>query len=184
MKKITQQHTIEHVLEMPAPEFVFFWGHRKSDKGVTKTCFSQWYECEFVIDGIAYRCAEQYMMAEKARLFGDEENLQKIIEAKTPQTMKALGRKVKGYNAETWDAHKFEIVVRGNIAKFSQNEDLKSFLLGTADKVLVEASPYDQVWGIGMKATETGVKDPSQWKGTNLLGFALMQVRDLLKEKA
>ena len=91
MEKITQLYSVERVLEMENPKFLFFWGHRKSAKGVTKTCFSQWYECEFVIDGIAYRCAEQFMMAEKARLFGDEENLQKIIEAKTPQTMKELG---------------------------------------------------------------------------------------------
>ena len=184
MEKTTQLYTIDKVLQMEIPQFIFFWGNRKSAKGVTRTCFSQWYECDFVIDGIAYRCAEQFMMAEKARLFGDEENLQKILVAKTPKTMKALGRKVKGYDAELWNAHKFEIVVKGNIAKFSQNEDLKSFLRSTADKVLVEASPYDQIWGIGMKATDEGVNDPHQWKGTNLLGFALMQVRDLLTEMA
>ena len=177
---MNQTYNVEKILQIPNKEYVFFWSHRPSAK-ITKTCFSQWFERDFNADNFTYKCAEQYMMAQKAKLFGDEEIFQRILEAKTPKTMKDLGRMVKDFDPNVWNQHKFNIVVAGNLAKFSQNEDLKEFLLSTGNKVLVEASPYDNVWGIQLKATDPRATDPAQWQGENLLGFALMQVRDSLR---
>ncbi|SHI57833.1 hypothetical protein SAMN02745163_00415 [Clostridium cavendishii DSM 21758] len=163
-------------------KYEFFWGHRPSKNGrITKSCFSQWWMSEFEIDNIVYCCAEQYMMAEKARLFNDEEVLEEILKTKEQGKIKALGRKVKNFNEEVWNKNKYDIVLRGNKAKFSQNEALKEYLLTTGNKVLVEASPYDRVWGIGLSADIEGIENPLLWKGENFLGFALMEVRDILK---
>lgn len=161
-------------------DFVFFWGHEDRGKGLSKACLSQWFPCSFVIDGQYYNCTEQYMMAEKARLFGDEETRDLILAEYNQMTIKKLGRKVKGYDDNVWKERRFDVVVRGNLAKFSQNENLKSFLLGTEDKVLVEASPKDDVWGIGLEESFPDAFRPRNWKGTNLLGFALMEVREIL----
>lgn len=97
--------------------------------------------------------------------------------------MKKLGRKVRNYDDVTWKEKRFDVVVKGNIAKFSQNEKLQNFLLSTGDKILVEASPKDTVWGIGLDESSPEAIQPSKWKGDNLLGFALMEVRDILSEK-
>lgn len=121
------------------------------------------------------------MMAEKARLFGDLEILAQIMESKEPKVAKSLGRKVRRFDAQVWSANARRIVTEGNMAKFSQNLHLREFLLSTGESVLVEASPYDQVWGIGMGATDRGARDPGQWKGQNLLGFALMDARSQLR---
>ena len=162
-------------------EFLFFWGHTKNKNGkVTKACFSQWYLSDFKVNGVLYNCAEKYMMAEKARLFKDYETLEEILSAENQKEIKDLGRKIKNFNEELWNREKYEIVKRGNLAKFSQNENLKEFLLSTGDKIIVEASPYDCIWGIGMGAKDENIEKPTAWKGENLLGFALMEVRELL----
>lgn len=118
------------------------------------------------------------MMAEKARLFNDTALLAEIVAATTPKAAKALGRKIKNFEQETWVQHRFDIVVRANKAKFEQNETLKLFLLKTGSTVLAEASPTDKIWGIGLAADNPQAPDPSCWTGLNLLGFALMAVRD------
>jgi len=174
-----QKYTKEIVKNMPQ-EFVFFWGHRETNK-ISSYCLSQWYKVPFEVDGVHYSCAEQYMMAGKARVFGDQETLDKILEADDPKTIKALGRQVRNFDPTIWGRNNFETVVTGNLAKFGQNEELKEYLLGTGDAILVEASPYDKIWGIGMRAGEAA-RDIDNWKGKNLLGFALMQVRDILRE--
>ena len=133
-----------------------------------------------MVDGVSYGSAEQFMMAEKARIFGDGETLEKILAAKLPRKIKALGREVKGFDGKKWDGVKFEVVVRGNMAKFSQNQALLSFLLGTGDAMLVEASPKDCIWGVGLKESDRDILDPAKWKGENLLGKALMEVRSKL----
>jgi len=161
-------------------DFVFFWSHRAPKGVVTKACFSQWYPCSFEVDGETYNCAEQYMMAEKARVFDDEEIRRRILSESDPDTIKQLGREVHNFDPEVWDQHKFDVVVRGNLAKFGQNPDLKSFLKNTGSRILVEASPYDRIWGIGMREGQEGCTNPEKWFGTNLLGFALMVVRDSL----
>ena len=120
------------------------------------------------------------MMAEKARLFGDIETSKKILMAKHPHDAKLLGREVKNFDPKVWNDHKFSIVVKGNYFKFSQDEELKVFLVGTKNRVLVEASPRDAIWGIGMSQDDEGVNNPNVWKGQNLLGYALMEVRDQL----
>ena len=121
-------------------------------------------------------------MASKARLFGDDEVLKEIMEASTPFDYKKLGRKIRGFVAETWDARKYDIVVEGNKAKFSQNPALKEFLLSTGDSLLAEASPYDTIWGIGLDREDALKGGVGQWQGENLLGCALMDVRDWLRE--
>ena len=120
------------------------------------------------------------MMAEMARLFKDYETLEEILATENQKEIKDLGRKIKNFNEELWNREKYEIVKRGNLAKFSQDENLKEFLLSTGDKIIVEASPYDSIWGIGMGTKDKNIEDPTAWKGENLLGFALMEVRDLL----
>lgn len=162
-------------------DFLPFWGHRRRADGVvTASCLSQWFPARFEIDGITYATAEHFMMAEKARLFDDTDILTKVLAAPTPNDAKALGRKVRGYDDARWVAHRFEAVVRGNAAKFAQTPALRAFLLATGQRVLVEASPVDAIWGIAMAAGDARVRDPSQWQGLNLLGFALMVVRDQL----
>lgn len=163
-------------------DFLFFWGHRKGKK-IGKTCFSQWYEIDFEVDGHKYNCAEQYMMSQKAWLFRDFETFAKILDATDPKEIKALGREVRNFDPKKWNEHKFEIVKKGNFSKFSQNQALKDFLLSSGHKIIVEASPYDTIWGIGMKDTAPGIENPSNWKGENLLGFALMEVRDQLRNE-
>lgn len=160
-------------------DVIFFYSHKGSKKCLTKACFSQWWMSGFEENGIKYACAEQYMMYQKAILFNDPETAAKILKATEQKEMKALGREVRNFDPKTWNAHKSEIVVRGNILKFSQNPELKEFLLATGDKVLVEASMYDKIWGIGLGRHEC---DVSQWRGTNLLGFALMEARDVIRE--
>ena len=163
--------------------FFFFWGHQPSQDGtITKSCFSQWWVAPFDVDGIVYKTAEHWMMAEKARLFNDNAALQQIIETKTPEEAKKCGRLIQNFVVETWDREKFGIVVRGNTHKFSQHPALKAFLLGTKDQVLVEASPMDTIWGIGLDASSPVIENPSAWMGENLLGYALMETRDKLKK--
>ncbi len=162
-------------------KYLFFWGHQPNKDGsIGASCFSQWWEQPFVAEGISYRTAEHWMMAGKARLFGDEEVLAKILAARSPGEAKKLGRQVRNFDPSLWESHRYGIVREGNLHKFTQHEALKNFLLGTGERVLVEASPYDQIWGIGLVQSAPGIENPHHWEGLNLLGFALMEVRDEL----
>lgn len=138
---------------------------------------SQWWKCTFKDSERYYNCAEQYMMAQKAILFGDNAVLEKIMKETNPANIKKYGREIKNFDESTWDDNKFEIVCEGNRLKFSQNPSLKKQLLDTEDATLVEASPYDRIWGIGTE----NYKDENAWKGENLLGEALMVVREELR---
>ena len=164
-------------------EYVFFWGHHSKSGQVTKACFSQWYPCAFEVDGITYNCAEQYMMAKKALLFNDITIYIDIMSEPDPAKCKDLGKLVRAFDPKKWDACKEEIIYKGNLAKFSCNEDLLDALLETGDAILAEASPYDKVWGIGREYNDPKAQDMSQWKGQNLLGKALMRVRDELGKR-
>ena len=162
-------------------EFVFFWRPTPSADGkISESCLSQWWGCRFEVDGVEYCCAEQFMMAEKARLFDDGEMLTKIMESVNPKEMKAYGRKVRGFEKDVWEDACYGIVKRGNVAKFSQNPELWEYLKGTQKRILVEASPMDRIWGIGMGKTNPDAQNPLKWKGSNLLGFALTEVREQL----
>lgn len=178
----TEQRTVAGVREAVQQgrrlKYLFFWGHRPRREGVVDAaCLSQWWPAAFEVDGIDYPTAEHWMMAAKARLFGDDAAAERIVAARHPGEAKAEGRKVRGFDEAVWEAHRYDLVVRGNAAKFGQHEDLGAYLRGTGDRVLVEASPVDRVWGIGMAATDDHVEDPETWRGLNLLGFALMDVR-------
>jgi ribA/ribD-fused uncharacterized protein len=181
--KYNQQNLIIAINQGETFKYISFWGHQPSKDGtITKTCFSQWWLSSFVVDEIEYKTAEHWMMAEKARLFGDEETLAKVIACETPAEAKKLGRQVKGFDVEIWEEKCFEIVVKGNFHKFFQNIILREFLLNTKERVIVEASPVDPIWGIGLAVDNPNAEHPELWKGKNLLGFALMEVRDLLKD--
>jgi ribA/ribD-fused uncharacterized protein len=159
------------------PEIMLFYGHAVTDQ-ITESCLSQWYPCEFEEDGITYTSTEQYMMAEKAKLFGDEKIRREILNTVDPKKCKALGRKVKNFDKAVWDKNKEKIVRHGNAEKFMQNRELRNFLLSTGDKVLAEASPVDRIWGIGLGKNNPDALDPEKWRGQNLLGFALMNARN------
>lgn len=163
-------------------KYIFFWGHQPGKNGVTASCFSQWYVSPFEIEGQRYPTAEHYMMAEKAALFDDQATRDEVLRAPNPGAAKALGRKVREFDDGVWVKNRFSIVVRANQAKFSQNAELKKFLTESGSRILVEASPVDPVWGIGLAADDEKVNDPNLWKGLNLLGFALMQVRSDLEK--
>ena len=163
------------------PAYLMFWGHRpRRDGALGPSCLSQWWPSPFTVEGVVYPTAEHWMMAAKARLFGDGETADRILAASSPAQAKALGRRVRGFDEERWAACRVELVVRGNLAKFGQDAKLRAYLLDTGTRVLVEASPLDAVWGIGCAATDPRATDPARWPGRNLLGFALMEVRDRL----
>src|SRR5262245_26820332 len=114
-------------------KYLFFWGHQpRPDGRLGPGCLSQWWPAAFTVDGAEYRSAEHYMMAAKARLFGDAPAEQRILAARQPAQAKALGRAVHGFNEQTWERHRFEIVVAASTAKFGQNPDLRAYLAGTA----------------------------------------------------
>lgn len=165
-------------------KYLFFWGHRQPHSGeIGKACLSQWYDgYAFTVDGVTYRTAEHWMMAQKARLFGDEETFGRIIEAVHPRQAKDLGRRVGSFDEATWASRRLEIVTAGNLAKFSQHPALAAYLLGTGSRILVEASPLDRIWGIGLAADDDRATQPHQWNGLNLLGFALMETRTQLTQ--
>ncbi|WP_046245893.1 NADAR family protein [Hymenobacter terrenus] len=163
------------------PEYLFFWGHTTPAHGaVGKECFSQWYPATFEENGTRYPTAEHYMMAEKARLFGDDDTRAAILRTTHPNDAKRLGRKIAPFDEATWTAARMAIVVRGNALKFGQHPALATFLRQTGARVLVEASPVDSIWGIGLAQDSPHAAQPTEWRGLNLLGFALMEVRDQL----
>jgi ribA/ribD-fused uncharacterized protein len=162
-------------------KFLFFWGHRPMrDGSIGAGCLSQWWPSPFVVDDVTFATAEHYMMWAKARLFGDEDAAGRILRAGHPQQAKRLGRQVRGFDEDLWNERRYGIVIAANLAKFGGHADLRDFLLGTGKRTLVEASPLDRVWGIGLAADDDRAGRPDQWRGLNLLGFALMHVRDRL----
>lgn len=164
-------------------KFNFFWGHtNKYNEKVGKFCFSQWNENPFSIDNITYKTAEHWMMAQKAQLFSDTNSFEKIIRCNKPSEAKELGREVIGYDEHTWNENKYEIVKNGNIHKFNQYPEFAEYLLKTENSILVEASPVDIVWGIGLSQDSKDIENIFAWRGQNLLGFALMETRDFLRE--
>ncbi|GAA2743608.1 NADAR family protein [Kitasatospora cinereorecta] len=174
----TREELAALVADGAQPKYLLFWGHRPERDGrIGAGSLSQWWPSPFTVDGVDYATAEHWMMAGKARLFGDEEIVPRILSARTPAEAKKLGRLVRGFEETRWVAERLDLVVRGNVAKFGQDEALREYLLGTANRVLVEASPLDRVWGIGLAADNDRATRPAEWRGLNLLGFALMEAR-------
>jgi ribA/ribD-fused uncharacterized protein len=165
-------------------EFRYFWGHRaRSDGALSDAVFSQWWPCRFTIKGQHYQTAEQFMMAAKAGLFDDEPTRLRILSEPDPARCKALGRQVRGFDEAIWVRHRFDLVTRGNLAKFDQDPTLRAWLLATGDAILVEASPRDCIWGIGLGRQNPRARDPRSWRGHNLLGFALVRTRHVLRRE-
>lgn len=166
-------------------KYLHFWGHRaRADGRVGASCLSQWWPSPFTVDGVEYGTAEHWMMARKAQLFGDAEAERRVLAAEHPSLAKKAGRLVRGFDEAIWERERFSIVVEGSIHKFAADTSLRDYLLGTADRVLVEASPVDRVWGIGLATTDEAATDPERWQGANLLGFALMEARERLRGAA
>jgi hypothetical protein len=163
MSKISLKETDTHV---------YFWG----------SIFSQWAKCSFIESDVEFNTAEQYMMYKKATIFGDYEIAKQILKQSDPREQKALGRKVKNFDVEKWNDYKFDIVCQGNLLKFFQNKEAMIELLKTGNKILVEGSPYDKVWGVGLKWDDPKILSEKNWQGENLLGKALMEVRETLKD--
>lgn len=148
-------------------QFTFFYGGHAS----------QWAASRFTVDGVEYNCAEQYMMAQKAILFGDNSALQIIMDTDNPKIQKAAGRTVRNFDQSAWETNAKLFVYRANFAKFTQNKDFLEWLLITDGTTLVEASPWDKIWGIGMDANDPRALDRTTWQGTNWLGEIVTQVR-------
>lgn len=182
MPKYSIEQIREAYVRGERPEYIFFWKAKPSpDESVTKSCLSQWWKSDFWAVADTYCCMEQFMMANKAELFEDTEIRRQILQCRDPKRMKALGRKVKNFEEAVWDEAKYPIVLNGNYLKFTQNPGLRKFLISTGESVIVEASPFDAVWGIHMGQEEEDILNPLKWRGENLLGFALMEVRDEIR---
>jgi ribA/ribD-fused uncharacterized protein len=152
---------------------IFFWG------GI----FSQWYSCSFIDPkDVEYTSTEQYMMAKKCLAHGDYKGVTDVMECDDPREQKAIGRRISNYSDEIWNPKRYQVVVDGNFYKFTQDPRLKELLISTGNKIIVEASPYDKVWGIGLGTNDNRVLNESLWDGQNLLGKAIMDVRELLKK--
>lgn len=139
--------------------------------------FSQWTKSPFIIDGIKFNTAEQWMMWNKALAFNDIDSAKAIQSTSDPREQKALGRKVKNFDDAKWMKIAYHLVVEGNRAKFDQNPKFADYLKATEGKIIVESSPYDRRWGIGLGETDPRALDQRQWLGENLLGKAIMEVR-------
>ncbi|WP_215449226.1 NADAR family protein [Streptomyces sp. ATCC 21386] len=182
MEKIDSWDTLTEAVRTGARvKYLHFWGHRPLPDGrIGASCLSQWWPSPFTVDGVEYGTAEHWMMASKARLFGDPEAERKAVAASSPAQAKKIGRLVRGFDEALWERERFGIVVEGSVHKFAADAGLRAFLVGTGHRVLVEASPVDRVWGIGLAADDERAMDPARWRGPNLLGFALMAARERL----
>ena len=155
-------------------KYIFFYG----------SAYSQWAMRDILIGGETYNCNEQYMMAKKAELFHDDVARRAIMMSSNPASQKSWGKRVKNFDKDEWEAIARDVVYEANYAKFTQHEDFREQLLSTGDKIIVEGSPTDCIWGIGMSCDDPGILDPKNWRGTNWLGEAIMKVREqLLKGK-
>jgi ribA/ribD-fused uncharacterized protein len=183
---MTQHYDVEWVKKKfdagETLKFIFFWGHaKKPNEAIGNCCFSQWFEAPFTVDGILYRTAEHWMMAQKALLFNDRMSFDKIVNSKKPKEAKELGRLVKNFNTQVWNERRHEIVKMGNIHKFNQHQECYKYLEGTGNRILVEASPVDTIWGVGLSKESDQISNPHKWRGLNLLGFVLMEIREILQ---
>ncbi|MFK4473068.1 ribA/ribD-fused uncharacterized protein [Paenibacillus sp. RC73] len=145
--------------------------------------FSQWYPSVFTVNELEFNCAEQFMMFKKAQLFGDEEAGSEIMQAPTPREQKARGRSVRGFDQSLWEANCRQFVYDGNYAKFTQNPNLLKHLLKTKGTTLVEASPTDTIWGVGLAENDARIRNRKSWRGTNWLGEILTKLREDVQKK-
>jgi len=152
-------------------QYTFFWNGP----------FSQWFPSKFKVGEQEFNCAEQFMMYSKAIFFDDKKIADQIMQSTSPRDQKKMGRQVKNFDESNWNQVAKSFVYVGNMAKFSQNPNLLEILMKTGDTILVEASPYDRIWGIGLDEVEAKTLPPEQWRGTNFLGLVLTQVKNDIK---
>jgi ribA/ribD-fused uncharacterized protein len=165
-----------------SPEVIFFWDNiNKKNAKQGEYMLSQWYQSPFSVNEIVYHSAAHWMMARKALLFGDRETYRRIIRADRLDEVRSLSRSIANFDETKWSECKYEIVREGNFHKFNQSKKLRAYLLSTGSAVLAEANPSDNVWGIGLSKDAKNVTDPYTWEGLNLLGFAIMEVREYLR---
>lgn len=177
------EELIKQVSRGERVKYLPFWGHRPLPDGrLGPSCLSQWWPSSFTVGDVRYATAEHWMMAGKARLFGDAEAERAAVAAKSPAEAKKVGRLVRGFDNAIWERERFALVVEGSVHKFGSDPALRGYLLGTGNRVLVEASPMDRIWGIGLAADDERALDPARWRGLNLLGFALMEAREQLRQ--
>ena len=181
--RYNKKWAIETVRSEPRSKFVFFWSSKLRPDGVlTDAVFSQWASTPFQDDtGQIFPTAEHFMMVAKARLFGANHTATDILSSESPGRAKALGRQIISFDQTIWEKKREQIVLQGNMFKFTRNTHLADYILRTGNKILVEASPIDPIWGIGLSSDDPAVRRPWDWKGENLLGFALMEIRDTLR---
>ena len=153
-------------------KFTFFWG--------SDSPFSNWYPQSFNHNYQVYNCSEQYMMFQKAMLFNDIDVAELIMEQKSPRKQKFLGRQVRGFDQTVWLEQCEDIMVPALVSKFTQDTYSLNCMLSSVGTIIVEASPTDTVWGIGMTKDDPKATDPTKWNGTNLLGKVLMRARDII----
>lgn len=165
-----QQFIAQHTNGKEKLEFVFFWGGH----------YSQWAASPFYHDGNYFPTAEHFMMYHKCMAFKDTQRAQMVLDLEGPDQVKAVGRQIEAYTDAVWDAIRFDIVVMGNVLKFSQNPDFFEVMRNDCEKCIVEASPYDRIWGIGRSETDPNLDDVDEWDGLNLLGYAIMEARERL----
>ncbi|KAG9647445.1 DUF1768-domain-containing protein, partial [Aureobasidium melanogenum] len=166
-------------LSEDSSEPIYFFNTREKPYGI----FSQFRQCTFTdpkYPDLEFRCAEQYMMYSKAQTFNSPAIAAEILATTASTAQKKLGRQIKGFSDEVWDAVKVGIVERGNLLKFEQNEEFKKVLLDTGDRLLVEAAANDKIWGIGYTAAGAKKVSRERW-GQNRLGKALMNVREKIR---
>lgn len=169
-------------------KYILFWGHTPSKRNkLGKECLSQWYPSQFTapIEGlgedIIFPTAEHYMMVRKAMLFNDVDTAKRILKTESPKDAKRLGRQVKNFEEDLWVKHRKSIVLDGNTYKFTQNDSLRNFMLSIPKGTkFAEASPFDKVWGIGLRESDPRSRDMSKWEGLNILGEVLTEVRENL----
>lgn len=180
--KVVEARSVEQLRAAVAsgqrPEFLLFYGHQPDmPGGIDRSCLSENYAAAFEVDGERFPTVEHYIAWRKAKLFGDDHSAERILNAEAPSKAKAIGRSVKPFDDEVWKAHRLEIAIAANVAKFSAHPRLAEYLALTGHKVLADASPIDRVWGIGLYADDAAAKDPGRWPGLNILGFSLMEAR-------
>ena len=162
------------------PPVLAFFDHVPLADGPGPWVLSQWWPSPFTVAGVGYATAEHWMMAAKAGTFDDGDALARVLGSPSPEVAKEAGRSVRGFDSATWRAVAYDVVVEGNAHRFGAHADLRAYLVGTGDDVLVEASPVDRIWGVGLPESDPAHRRPSAWQGENLMGLALMEVRERL----
>lgn len=183
MDEFNKDALISRIAAGERVKFLAFYGHAPAPSGeIGPDRFSQWSPTPFEVDGEFFKTAEHFMMAAKARLFGDEARRALVLEADSPGAAKAHGRAVRDFDQSVWEQEREAIVTAGSVAKFGADPELRAYLIGTGDRVLVEAAPRDRIWGVGMGRQDPDIERPDRWRGLNLLGFALMRARARLRD--